>query len=212
MFKYLSLFIVIAGSLCCNNKPFVLEKNPKFVAFRGIRIDNKQSNFNLATDSSIIDEEAWYKLPKPAPRESEIEIRIWGNPWVRGYPKVFTLKNSAQQWFAEKRMITKADFDKSRLIPLEIKQEKFKRPKSGWNKFLNELFELDILTISDRERQTGDAMDENSFIIEIYTSNKVRRYRSVGGYSTDTEEHKKVGKILKLIEENFNFKWTEDGR
>jgi hypothetical protein len=86
-------------------------------------------------------------------------------------------------------------------------------PKSNWNVFTDKLFSLDILNLPDQSdlyNYNVDA-DGNFVVVEIATKKKYRIYSySVPYVHLEFPEAVKMENIMKLIEEEFGIKRTEN--
>jgi hypothetical protein len=97
------------------------------------------------------------------------------------------------------------------LIVAINKRVTIKQPKSGWQIFTDSLLKLDILTLPDFSTIPGYYLstDSDGPTIEIATADEYRiyGYPNFESYVEKKIEAKKVYLILKLIEEELDFKW-----
>lgn len=149
-----------------------------------------------------------------------IQIRLWYEDFSIG-ERLIILSNSNKGWKAEVSTISiddnpnfkgdeieraNADFLIKYIVTRTIES---KMPKSGWDKFIRKLFNLNILTLPDEGKVTaidqGGGTDGWSITVEIATK-KVYRYY---GYSNpdffyrNAEEARNINHILVLIDEEF---------
>jgi len=92
----------------------------------------------------------------------------------------------------------------------------YKKPKSGWNKFVQKLFSYNLLTIPDELSIDGftndSSSDRNGILIEIATKNVYRAYTSqeMDIINKVFPEIQNVSRILKLIDDEFSLKYLWD--
>ena len=153
-----------------------------------------------------------------------IQIRIWyGCPRDSG-DLLVVLKNNKKKWEAE---ICKIGCPPSfehwgdSIVRIIFKDS----PKSGWTKFINQLFDLSILTLPD-EKQLKNLhysvpMDGCGVEVEIAIKNVYREYGygNPDDYEDKFLEAKNILSILHLINEEFGvrekfkikYMWPDDG-
>lgn len=140
-----------------------------------------------------------------------IQIRIWFVYGMMEDQHVLSIKNSSQHWSAE--LITfsfeKGYDDKKEIVKRKNVQSIL--PKSGWSEFLKQLFNLKITTLPNMDNIPGiqwGGGDLTSFNFEIATENNYRfySYESPKTYQDKFWQDKNVEEILKLIENELNFK------
>lgn len=134
-----------------------------------------------------------------------LQIRIWCDYSIVPERKLIILKNKNSNWSAEIYEIT-INSDKNE----EIEGKKIRKisPKNGWDKFTNQLLQLDIINLPDMKNilaknETFD--DATTYTVEIASQNKYRvyAYEMPSEYQQRYREAKQFTLILKLIENEF---------
>jgi hypothetical protein len=145
-----------------------------------------------------------------------IQIRLWYGGSFTGH-RIVILSNKNGKWIAELSKVTytinpnykrkSSDNYWEEYIP--SRNIEYKTPKSGWEKFIKELFRLNILTLPNEDDIKGfkraDYTDGSGILGEIATKNVYRAY-SYGEMDSDLEKYEQlqnISHILKLIDEEF---------
>lgn len=148
-----------------------------------------------------------------------IQIRIqYGGPNIGN--RLVVLLNKDNHWIAEISKLIKLPNPNFKgelgsnyweaFIP--TRETEVKTPKSGWNKFINELFNLRILSIEDESKikgyKHGILTDGCGVIIEIAKKNVYRWYEMAypDYFYYNFWQAKNLSKILKLLDDEFQLK------
>jgi hypothetical protein len=175
---------------------------------------------NGAIDSFLIKSNFFYekhlKLISLKKGFDSIQIRIWYGGALAGQ-RMISLTNKNGEWVAEISTLNSYDnpdykrgvssYDEMYLPSRTIE---YKTPKSGWKKFVNELFKLNILTLPNEEdieglKRTADYADGCGAFFEIATKN-VYRVFTYGEMDPDLEKYEQlqnVSQILNIVDEEF---------
>jgi hypothetical protein len=111
-----------------------------------------------------------------------IEIRIAFVCYMKGPEKMVILRNQNKRWDAELSEIYPYSDGALSWRGLDSIKRKivYERPKSGWIKFINQLFDLKILTIEHEFKIPGfqyqSVMDGCAISVEVSTENVYRFY------------------------------------
>ena len=214
LLKTLKLFIFSTIVLVsCTESTYQVKENYKYNQF----LTSFDSSFNddyyqngQVKDKLFKELAADFKIQPVMQIGSTLEIRVWLHYNMAGYPKVLIFRNKDSMWFAEKHVITEADFVEGKSYPKKIIYTKFAAPKSGWHTFMDELLGLDILMIPDLKSKTSTATDGELFYFEILTPSVKHVYLRSGEYYAGlSNEDYKIWAILNLIENEFGFKWLD---
>jgi hypothetical protein len=149
-----------------------------------------------------------------------IQIRLWYEDFSTGR-RLIILSNSNKGWKAEVSTINtddnpnfkgdeinraNPDFLEEYIVTRTIES---KMPKSGWDKFIKKLFNLNILTLPDEGKVTaidqGSGTDGWSITVEIATK-KVYRYYNYSNpdyFYRQAEEARNINHILVFVDEEF---------
>lgn len=156
-----------------------------------------------------------------------IQIRLWYGGSFTG-ERLIVLSNSNKSWKAEVSKLTteynpnfkgdeteRANVDFLEGYLVTRKTEK-KVPKSGWDKFIRKLFNLNILTLPDEGKVTGihpgSVTDGWGVIVEIATK-KIYRYYGYNNpdyFYRKVEEARNINHILVLVDEEFELEQVGD--
>ena len=136
-------------------------------------------------------------------------LRIWYA--YRSTLQVIDLKKDVTKWEGEYHSM-EIDLINDTFHALNIKTEQI-RPKSGWNRFTNNLFSLNILNMPNQSEisayQGGDA-DGISITVEIANKNSYRIYSYTDPIvHLEFPEAKQVENIMELIEKELGVKRHE---
>jgi hypothetical protein len=144
----------------------------------------------------------------------DLQIRIW-----RGYSQtdfidliLFTKVND--KWSARLHNLV-LHYDKNFDSVVAItKKVVTKEPKSGWQFFTDSLIKLKILDLPDYSTLPDYyvSADSDGVTVEVATVDKYRTYSypDFESYISKKTEAKKMYQILKLIENEFHFKWLRE--
>ena len=143
-----------------------------------------------------------------------IQIRLWYGGSFTGQ-RIVVLSNQNNNWTAEISSIRdtinpnyRYSFENYWEQYLPTRKVEYRKPQSGWNKFISDLLKLNILTLPDQNNikdfDEFSVTDGDGISIEIALKNVYRFY----GYSNPDmypqyEETKNIGEILNLIDEEF---------
>lgn len=138
-----------------------------------------------------------------------IQIRIWHGYAFNDTSQLIVFKKNQGNWFGEFFTLIYKYNEKGDSI-LSINKSVVKRePKSGWEVLMKKMLSLDILTLPDYKEIPNylQVADGDAVIFEIATQ-KVYRIYSYQAPNLNKFEHQqamKIEKVLKLIEDEFNF-------
>ncbi len=147
-----------------------------------------------------------------------IQIRIWyGSTFTE--ERLVSLINKDKKWSAEISKVSSYANPtyKGKSFPLQLSYKQYiptrtieyKNPKSGWDNLIEKLFRLDLLILADEQKvagmNTGDVADGWGVTVEIATKKTYRlfRYSNPDIYFKESEEARKINKILLLLDEEF---------
>jgi hypothetical protein len=136
----------------------------------------------------------------------KLEIRIWNEHSAWDYKgKLLVLRNKNDTWNAVLYNY-KYVFD-SHLRNIDTilgERRQLARPKSGWNGFLKQLFDLNILTLPDYRHIPSYSlgMDEVGVHVQLGLKNMYRSYMypTPNARAKEIPEAKNMVEIIKLIE------------
>lgn len=212
----LLLMVFLVNLISCTESTFQLSENNKYRQF--LTSGDSTINDEFYEDGKVKDK-VFRELTddfniKPVMQDgSTIEIRVWMHYNMSGYPKVIIFRNIDSFWFAEKHTITKADFVDGKAYPTAIIRKKLSSPIFGWQDFMDKLVGFDILMIPEPEKQFSSATDAELYYFEILTPT-IRHYycRTEEYYAGRNNDEYKIWAILRLIENEFGFKWMDYSR
>jgi hypothetical protein len=214
------LFLLVSFLLLsCKNKDDSSAPNP--YAAKILTQLNRSDSFlyyspgskNKWVDSALKqgkkDDERYLKLQSLEKGFDSIQIRIrYG--CVMGYSRLIILSNSNNKWKAE---ISKLNYhwdSSEKRIDTVTRSIHLMSPKSGWVKFINELFDLKILTLPDEDEipnfERNDPNDGCGATIEIATKNTYRYYLYDNPDVYKYWQTKNMMEILRKINEEFGIK------
>ncbi|HVT85326.1 MAG TPA: hypothetical protein VHD35_08975 [Chitinophagaceae bacterium] len=167
--------------------------------------------------------ESWLGLESLEKGFDSIQIRIqYGGSMIGN--RLVILVNKNNKWNAHiSKLGNRQNLDytgevvknnREEFIP--TRETEIKTPKSGWNSFINELFNLKILSIEDQSRIEGykyGVVNDGCFvIIEIATKNVYRWYEmdEPDYFYYHLWQAKNLSRILKLVDDEFQLEplWT----
>lgn len=226
----LPVFILFAFIVfSCNRKDHAAEVNEYAAGFVSklntsdtfrSDIGGPRNKSKLVVDSSELISEQQYKrwtgLSSLKNGADSIEIRVTFSVALFSEYMMIVLKHDKQRWTA-KIFRVKEHFNKEKeridSISVNIKED---RPNSGWVKFINNLFNLKILTI-DHENiiplsEYASVNDGDAVSFEIATKNMFRfyGYRNPEDQNTKFWQVRNVIAIKKLLYSEFDVLRSED--
>ncbi|MGB3005452.1 MAG: hypothetical protein WBC06_03010 [Chitinophagaceae bacterium] len=139
------------------------------------------------------------------------QIRIWFSPVFIDSIKLVSIINTHGKWIGYISNY-KIHCNMNRESIDSISGIKSQRdPKSGWQRFFIDLISLDFMTLPDVDRinQQTFAFDVGGVAVEISTKSMYRfyHYLTPSIYPESLIQAKKMERILKLVEHEFDFKW-----
>jgi hypothetical protein len=139
-----------------------------------------------------------------------LQIRIWHSPAYVDSLQLVVIKGVNGNWSADASNY-KIIYNKNResfdsISGLTKKVD----PQSGWQIFLKKIFDLEVMTLPDMN-EVNDSMiatEVGGVGVEISTKSKYRFYHYLDPSLFDDSilEAKKMGQIMQLIENEFDFK------
>lgn len=141
-----------------------------------------------------------------------LQIRIWYGVALSDELQLIYLKKNEDNWTCELYFL-KYIFNKNRdsLVSFTKQIEK-KVPKSGWEDFIQKLFELKVLVLPDSYQIPNYVIcnDGNGITVEIATKNRYKIY-NYPCFTSQNEiwEAKNIELILELLENELDFKRTK---
>lgn len=153
---------------------------------------NKDSNLHLDTL------EKGYK---------DFQLRIWLGHSLAFVKHILIIKRNGEKWKGE-LVTVKHSIDVNKMT-IETQQV---HPRSGWDNLLTKLNNLQLFTLEDSGSLPGydglGGADGISYDFEIATPTKYRifMYGNLEGYEDKYSQVRKVLKITKLLESEFDFK------
>jgi|SRR5579859_521080 len=136
-----------------------------------------------------------------------LQIRVWyGSSFINSL-QLLILTRSHDSWSAEYDSISLHYNKKGDSLLTATKHTESKSPSSGWRYLTNTLSRLGIYTLPDASRlpHYPEANDGYGITIEYATKKKYRIYNYTTFEGLQYTETKKISKILKLLETQFNF-------
>jgi len=143
-----------------------------------------------------------------------IKIRVWYLYQVGHTEHVVEIENINKKWVFSQYILTfKYDQIHDSVIFVG-KTVQHKNPNSGNERFIQKLFELEILTLPSSESISdysgANAIDAGRVDVEIASENKFRFYSYDDPFRHYSNRNaKKMEDIMTLIEKEFNFKRVE---
>lgn len=142
-----------------------------------------------------------------------LQIRIWLGHSMAIVKHVIGLKRTMGKWKGELIEYTEGYTDHNGKIVAEKSNSKRVKPLSGWEKFKNDLFDLQILTLPNADNlkgYNGGGADGISYDVEIATTKKYRfySYGNPKGYVNEYWQAANILKIALLLEKEFGFKYV----
>ncbi len=138
-----------------------------------------------------------------------LQIRIWYGVALMDKLQLLVLKKSNSKWSAQFYSL-RLQYDKHRDSLVSVtKNMETKEPVSGWERFVDDLFKLDILILPDSRNIKGYEYcnDGDGATFEISTIKNSRMYSyPCFDDQVGIEQAKNVEKIMKLLENEFNFR------
>jgi hypothetical protein len=209
----LLLMVFSVNLISCTESTFQLSENYKYRQFLSVgdsTINDEYYNDGMVKDKIFRGLTDDFSINPVVQDGSTLEIRVWMHYSMSGYPKVLIFRNKDSLWFAEKHIITKADFVEGKAYPTAIVRKKLSAPQSGWQNFMDRLLGFDILTIPEHKKKISTVTDGELFYFEVLTPTVKHFYLRSGEYYAghDNEDYK-IWAMLKLIENEFGFKWLD---
>jgi hypothetical protein len=139
-----------------------------------------------------------------------IQIRIWYGYAFKDTAQLVIVKNRNDKWSADLYTLLPS-FNKNRNAIESINSlVLIKEPKSGWIKFMKELFDLQIMTLPDMDKIAPNIViaDGDGVVVEVSTKNQYRFYHYLEPSSIQDKlpQAKRMENILQHIEKELDFK------
>jgi hypothetical protein len=136
-----------------------------------------------------------------------LQIRIWLGHSMASEKQIVILKFTDNKWKAQLLTFTEENEDYN-------KTTKNITPKSGWSKFIKNLFDLSILTLPDEEDlpgYNGCGADGIEYHFEWATTKKYRFYSYCNpeGNVNKFWQARNVLEISRMLEKELNFEYTK---
>lgn len=141
-----------------------------------------------------------------------LNMRIWLGHSMTYKNHVVSIQRLNDKWSGQLITVTRNYSGENETKPKDTKEVKEVMPKSGWNKFVNNILSLGITTLPDGHDLQGydgcGGGDGMLHIFEISTKHKYRFYYycEVEDYIERIAEARAVNKIVGLLEHEFSFK------
>lgn len=139
-----------------------------------------------------------------------LAIRITYEATIEPIGQVVELTKAKSTWNAQLFLIHYALTGPNKDSVIVVKKEvRTALPKSGWDTFINKLFNLQILTMKiDPRLSDSDVMGSGSgFVFQVATKNRYRYYfyYPIGINKDEFWQARKLDSALELIEKEFDF-------
>lgn len=184
--------------------------------------------FDLPSTNNFIDsvylahlplQEKWLNLQSLQKGFDSIEIRVWYGCYIGCGHRLVRLVHNRKKWQAEISNLIHYGGGKEGSGPWMDSMSRnieYKTPKSGWLRFIDSLFDLKILTLSNDYEipnfKQNEATDGSWINIEISTKRTYRfyEYEDPQWVSYDAWQVKNMLRIIKLLSTEFNIsEWPE---